>query len=66
MEKKILANCIWKPIFSAVMTATFTALFGSGKLESIIIALVLGTLSGLSVYKDVKKALSDKNKEGAK
>lgn len=57
MNKKILSNCMWKPIFSAVMTAVFTHVFASGKWESIVLALLFGGLCGLTLCQDVKKAL---------
>lgn len=66
VERKILADCIWKPIFSAVMTAAYIAMFDSGKWEGVTLALVLGTLCGLSVYKEVKKALSEKGDKSEK
>jgi hypothetical protein len=54
-EKRVWIDCLWKPIFSALMTAILIHVFHSGKLESIVLALVLGGASAISLSLELKK-----------
>lgn len=56
--KRLFADCIWKPVFSTIMTATLSLAFSSGTLGSLVIAGVLGAACGVSIYWSVKKYLT--------
>lgn len=57
MEKKrkiLLRDCGWKPLVATLFTGVFVNKFDSDMMESIVLAVVLGGLTGVGLYRQAK------------